>query len=376
MRNDDGDRGGVPPPAAKLDGTKPTCPNPTPRIMGALSWSLVVATLHREECLLRSLRKNVQQSRPPKQVIVVDASADWERVRDRVLREVAPTLPGAEWIYLGAARRSLPYQRNRGLELCTSDIIFYLDDDAFMYGHCAEKIMRVYESDEREAVGGVSAALAPMHEPPLASVPAVEATTSLWREKLFALWDQEHLFLPYDGHYHEQPLSTKQRQQGLVARSLFHGCRMTFRTSAVRAVGGSDEVLLRTAFGEDCDLSYRVSRNYALVMEPSALLFHEQTPVARAKRALNTTLILLNAIALYRLHAPAERQRKRRIFGFLSKRLALDIFRDGLRGRLDAPCVRGALRALRHVPALLALDTKALRREYEKLQIQLCDGAS
>jgi GT2 family glycosyltransferase len=296
-------------------------------------------------------------------------------VRERALSEVAPAVPGVEWIYVGSAQRSLPYQRNRGLDLCTSDIIFYLDDDAFMYHDCAEKIMRVYESDSRQEIGGVSAALAKAHENRVASVTVAETKAPpLWKQAIFALWDQEHLFLPYDGRYHERPLSTEQKQQGLVPRSLFHGCRMTFRTSAVRAIGGSDEVLLRTAFGEDCDLSYRVSREHALVMEPSALLFHEQTPVARAKRGLNTTLILLNAVALFRLHAPAERQRKSRIFGFLSKRLALDAIRDGMRGRLDAPCVRGALRALRHVPALLALDPKILPLEYEKLQIQLCDG--
>jgi hypothetical protein len=343
--------------------------------MHSLSWSLVVATLHREECLLRSLRANVQQARLPKQVIVVDASADWERVRERVLREIAPTAPSVEWIYVGSARRSLPYQRNRGLDLCTSDVLFYLDDDSFMYRDCAEKLMRVYESDSRHEIGGVSAALAPTHESHVASAPGAEVNQPpLWKQKLFALWDQEKLFLPYDGRYHERPLSPEQQQQGLVPRSLFHGCRMTFRTSAVRAIGGADEVLIRTAFGEDCDLSYRVSRTQALVMEPSALLFHEQTPVARTKRAVNTTLVLLNAVALYRLHAPAEQQREGRIFSFLSKRLALDALRDGMRGRLDAPCARGALRALRHVPALLALDPEILRREYEKLQIQLCDG--
>jgi GT2 family glycosyltransferase len=345
--------------------------------MSALSWSLVVATLNREECLLRSLRANVQQARPPKQVIVVDASAEWERVRERALREIAPAVPGVEWIYVGSARRSLPYQRNRGLDLCTSDIIYYLDDDAFMYRDCAEKIMRVYESDSRHEIGGVSAALAPTHENRVAPATVAEIKAPpLWKEALFSLWDQEHLFLPYDGRYHARPLSTEQRQQGLVPRSLLHGCRMTFRTGAVRAIGGSDEMLLRTAFGEDCDLSYRVSRKHALVMEPFALLFHEQTPVARTKRALNTTLILLNAIALFRLHAPADRQRRSRIFGFLTKRLALDAIRDGMRGRLDAPSVRGVLRALRHVPALLALDPEILRREYEKLQIQLCDGPS
>jgi len=351
-------------------------PQPSPSLgERPLSWSLVVATLHREECLLRSLRANVQQSRPPKQVIVVDASADWQRVRKRALREIAPATPDVEWIYVGSARRSLPYQRNRGLDLCTSDVIFYLDDDAFMYRDCAEKMMRIYESDSRQEIGGVSAALAPAHENRIGPLPVAETNkTPLWKGMLFALWDQERLFLPYDGGYHQRPLSTEQQQQGLVPRSLFHGCRMTFRTSAVRAVGGSDEVLLRTAFGEDCDLSYRVSRQHALVMEPSALLFHEQTPVARTKRALNTTLVLLNAVALYCLHAPAGRRRRSRILGFLSKRLALDAVRDGMRGRLNVPCARGALRALRHVPALLKLDPETLRREYEKLQIQLCDA--
>lgn len=341
--------------------------------MSLLNWSLVVATLNREECLLRSLRANIQQSRPPKQVVVVDASADWERVRDRALREIAPLVPGIEWTYVGSQRRSLTFQRNRGLDLCTSDIIFYLDDDSFMYRDCAEKIMRVYESDDRQEIGGVSAALAASPEAAPPSDGSAAKAPPSWTRALSALWDQEELFIPYDGGYHKRTLSVEQQRRGLIPVALFHGCRMTFRTAAVHAVGGSEELLVRTAFGEDCDLSYRVSRNHALVMEPKALLFHEQTPVARPKRMLNTTLILLNAVALYRLHAPAEIQRRSHVFGFLSKRLALETIRDGIRARLAAPCVRGALRALRFAPTVLALEPVSLRREYEKLQTQLCE---
>jgi GT2 family glycosyltransferase len=343
--------------------------------LSTLDWSLVVATLNREECLVRSLRANVQQSRPPKQVIVVDASTGWKDVRDRVLREVAPLAPSVEWIYVGSAQRSSTYQRNRGLERCQSGIVFFLDDDSFMYRNCAETIMRVYEADQGESIGGVSAALAPTHESDDAK-PEPTATDSQprWSRALHALWDQEKLFLPYDGTYHVRELSAEQQQRGLHPLALFHGCRMTFRTNLVRAIGGFEETLRRTAFGEDCDLSYRVSRKHALVLSPSALLFHEQTPVARPKRMLNTTLILLNAVVLYRLHAPKERQSKRHVLGFLAKRLALEALRDGMRARFRAPCVRGALRALQYAPALLALDLETLGPEYAKLQDQLCQS--
>ena len=128
--------------------------------MGSLTWSLVVATLNREDCLVRSLRANTAQSRPPKQVIVVDSSADWEKVRARVLTELAPRTPGIEWVYLPSDQRSLTRQRNLGFVHCTSDIAFFLDDDSFMYPDCAEEIMGVYEADVNAELGGVCAGLA------------------------------------------------------------------------------------------------------------------------------------------------------------------------------------------------------------------------
>jgi GT2 family glycosyltransferase len=287
-------------------------------------------------------------------------------------------VPGIEWIYIGSERRSSTYQRNRGLDRCQGDIVFFLDDDSFMYRDCAEMILRVYESDLRQEIGGVSAALAACRESQVPQVtnrrPNRPNEARPWARVLTSLWDQEQLFLPYDGAFHVRRLSDEQRQQGLVPVALFHGCRMTFRINAARAAGGFDEVLIRTAFGEDCDFSYRISRTQSLVLAPSALLFHEQTPAARPKRRLNTTLILLNAVALYRLHAPPAWQRKSHILRFLSKRLALETLRDGMRGRLAAPCIRGALRALRYAPGLLALDSEQLREEYPKLQTQLCEA--
>src|SRR5262249_26072267 len=117
-------------------------------------------------------------------------------------------------------------------------------------------------------------------------------------------WWQDRLFIPYDGSFHVRAVNGTTSDVEPVA--LFHGCRMTFRAAAVREAGGFEEMLTGACYGEDIDVSYRVSRKKALVWSKKAMLRHEQVPVARPKRELNTALVLLNAIALYKMHGPKE----------------------------------------------------------------------
>jgi GT2 family glycosyltransferase len=342
------------------------------RHMGTLTWSLVVATLNREDCLLRSLRVNSTQTRPPKQVIVVDSSDNWDKVRGRVLAEVAPGAPGVEWIYLGSDQRSSTRQRNLGLARCTADVVFFLDDDSFMYHDCAEEIMRVYEADVHSEIGGVSAALVGAHEgSPVTAEERRGGVSGRIKRVVESMWDQEKLFIPYDGRFHRRRVDAA--VGSLVPVPLFHGCRMTFRAQAARAEGGFEEMLIRTAYGEDGDFSYRVSREHALVVAPNARLYHEQTPVQRPKRTMNTSLILLNAIALYRLNHPGSSASWRVAYRYLAKRALLELARDCAKPARRMPNTRGVLRALKHVPAVLALDGDRLRRSYVDIQRQLFD---
>lgn len=340
----------------------------------SLQWSLAVATLNREDILLRSLRANVHQTRPPRQIIVVDSSENWQRVRDRVLGEVAPEAPDVEWIYVGSDIRSSTHQRNMGLARCTSDVVFFLDDDSFMYRDCAEEVMRVYEADDKELIGGVCASLTERLEgdPAPEGHPGDAKSDGLGSRLMqFAhrQWWQDKLFIPYDGSFYQRDV------EGLAADiipvAMFHGCRMTFRANAVRSAGGFEEMLIRTAYGEDIDLSYRVSRKQALVASPKALLRHEQVAVARPKRELNTALVLLNAIALYKVHGTASGSAQRRAYTFLIDRAALEFIRDCVRPRRWMPYTVGVLRATRFVPTILALDAETLRKEYVGIQRQL-----
>lgn len=357
--------------------------------MGSLTWSLVVATLNREDCLVRSLRANTSQSRPPKQVIVVDSSADWEKVRARVLTELAPRTPGVEWVYVPSDQRSLTRQRNLGFVHCTSDVAFFLDDDSFMYPDCAEEIMRVYQADVNAELGGVCAGLAAEPPPSPSAVPngpagetqsespadsSGSSALSWIKSSMSPLWYQERLFLPYDGSFHPRSVAGIPRDVG-VPVALFHGCRMTFRAPAVRAAGGFQEMLVRGAYGEDADFSYRVSRQGALIMAVRARLFHEQTPAQRAKVSVTVCLVLLNAIALYRLNAEGVGAGNGLgpTSAFLAKRLLLELLADCARGARELPNARGVWRALRHLPEVLRIPRHQLPSAYADLQRRLLE---
>ena len=105
-----------------------------------LNWALVVATYRREQILPRCLRLGVQQTRPPVEVIVVDASPGWDKTRDTILGGLAAEHPQIRWSYQAAEKRSLPAQRNQGIRQAHPDILFLVDDDSLMYSDCAEKI--------------------------------------------------------------------------------------------------------------------------------------------------------------------------------------------------------------------------------------------
>jgi GT2 family glycosyltransferase len=191
---------------------------------------------------------------------------------------------------------------------------------------------------------------------------------------MHSFWDQERLFIPYEGHYHSHAIDLAGIPAHVSEERLFHGCRMTFRASAVREAGGCDEVLIRQCFAEDIDISYRVSRHHALVGTRKAFLFHALTAASRASRAIQSTLVILNAVVLYRLHSSRRSGRNRVAYGFALRRLAIELLRDGLKPWRGFPNARGVLRALHCMPGILRRTDAQLRHDYPQIQLELVDA--
>lgn len=360
-----------------------------------MDWSMVICTLNRFEVLKCALRTTLWQTVPPRQVIVVDASDDWQRCREQVLGEFGTAAPAVEWIYIGSETRSLTHQRNLGIERCTSPIVFLFDDDTFAYPDCAERILSVYARDVRGEVGGVSAGLSPANPLEVAAAspvadgapapgtaapapaqvaPAAAHDYRGWREWIRSLWYPERLFLPYDGRYYRRIPGWSLADPSLATAAVFHGCRMTFRAAVLREAGGCEEVLVRHAFGEDIDISYRVSQRHALLVHMDALVFHATAPAARTGSIAQATLVPLNSAVLYLLHAtqPVDHGRKAR--RFVLGRLAIELLRDGLRPWRGLPHARGALAAFRELGPLRRLSRERLREVYPPVQHRITDA--
>lgn len=344
-----------------------------------LSWSLIVCTINRREVLEQSLGTAINQTRLPKQIIVVDASDDWEFSKTRILDSLARDYKSIEWIYVDSEQKSLTYQRNAGFKFCKSDVVFFLDDDSFMYPNCAEEIMQVYENDKFQRVGGVSAILAITPPQTLLNNDQNERKIeppSKWKPSLapmYKLWYQDQLFIPYDGKYHTHDISELASRSSVVSEVLFHGCRMTYRTSVVKEVGGFDEVLIRGAIAEDSDISYRVSRKYALVIATQARIFHEQTKIARINSYKNSMMVILNIVVLFLLNTKGDNEVSFLIYRHVIWRLLLELIRDSAKPQQGFPHVRGVFQAILYLPKILQMNKNQLRRWYPQFQAHILD---
>jgi GT2 family glycosyltransferase len=242
-----------------------------------------------------------------------------------------------------------------------------------MYSNCAEQILRVYELDANQSVAGVCATLACDTESD-SSTSKIDALSPNIRQRLLdkfqRFWDQEQLFIPYDGKYHRK-VAPHIPDSVAAPVGLFHGCRMTFRLKVLREVGGFEELLLRSAYCEDGDCSYRVSRKGTLLVARNAQIFHEQTTQERTKRRLNTLMILMNAIVLFELNKSPELRSNVVIYSFLAKRAALEFLRDSFKLRLQFPNLSAVFEAFTLTPKLIKLRSESLRDEYLKTQERL-----
>ncbi|MEC4802830.1 MAG: glycosyltransferase [Jaaginema sp. PMC 1080.18] len=337
-----------------------------------LTWSGLIPTLNRGNILRNSLPTFINQTRLPKQIIVVDASDSWQESKVEILGTIAPTKPEIEWIYLHSDIKSLTYQGNLGAEKCSSDILFLLDDDSFPYPNYAEKVLKVYESDREGIVGGVCGFLVNTlpnginQEFSKTLRSASEKRRGIFVQAVQRLWYQERFFLPYDGKYHIYDTSKIAKEVPIQDLALLHGCRMSYRISAFREVGGFDTILINK--GTDVDLSYRVSQKYALVLACDALIYHDETPVARLKRYNMACLVVANALVLYILKASQEQNIVLTTYLFAITRCLLELARDAAKPQRGFPHARGAFYALRSLPKFLKLDRDRLREWYPEYQ--------
>ncbi|MGD1278307.1 MAG: glycosyltransferase [Tepidisphaeraceae bacterium] len=343
-----------------------------------LHWSLVIATYQRQQILQRCLRLAAGHTRPPRQIIIVDASPDWQRSRDAVLSTLAAEHAEIAWIYVPAERRSAAAQRNQGIRLADAEIIFLIDDDSLMYPDCAAQIMRVYEADAGGAVAGVSPVHVPLppDRPQAAAGDAAERGTTKRHGRLMRfvrrLLAADDIFVPYDEDFPRHALPPALAQLPVTLRPLMVGSGMTLRRE-VCLREPFEEILGYYAYGEDSDAGYRASRGGALVTALSARVCHIGAGGGRLDRFVVAALGALNPLVLHRLYSTDLNRSRRRLRRMMARRMLILLGKDLSQGRFALPNVRGMLYAWRRMDEVFARSPEELRVWYPQVQKDLVD---
>jgi len=340
----------------------------------ALTWGLVVATYGRGKLLAECVRLAVTQTRPPAEVVIVDASPDAETTHAAV--KAITRSRGVALQYVEAARASSAAQRNQGIALASADVLFLIDDDTLLYPDCAERILRVYEADAAGAIAGVGGVHVP-EPPPTAdpqyrdSPPPARAQGSLRARtaRIAQRWSYRGsgFFLPYDREFPRHRLPSSCRGLPVEPALVLDGFRLTLRRSAL-AHESFEEMLARYAVSEDQDLSYRVSRHGMLVEARDARLTHLAFPGGRVSPRAVALLRTTNRLALNVLHSPHRARTVARYAAAVPLHVATALALDVLSGDWSLARAAGTLAAIPPAIRLLGMTPTRVRAWYPAFQ--------
>lgn len=212
----------------------------------AVSVVICAYTLDRWPQLCASIESAVNQSLPPKEVVVVvDHNRD-------LLERVQHTFPDIS-VVPNTGRQGLSGARNSGIAAAQGSIVVFLDDDAAGRKDWLERLVRPFDDPSVMIVGGTAVPVWPDARP---------------------TWMPPEFDWVVGCTYRGMPT------ERAVVRNVM-GCNMAFRRAALDAVGPFEEAMTRvgaTPVGGDeteyCIRANRVLGGGTIIFEPSAVVDH------------------------------------------------------------------------------------------------------
>lgn len=274
------------------------------------NYEIVLVTRNRPEILCETLPRFVCQDRQPSRLIIVDSSDDERGIESAIAAagSANPTVP----VEVVRSPPGMTRQRNIGLGLVQEPVVVFPDDDSVWYRNTAQELLRIYELDSEERVGGVcgrDASRAPAFSS-RAGWGVLERSVApvgySLRQSLLRSWTKKGnpgSVDPFrtlgDGFASAADLPAALQGQSCVLVPWMTGYRMSFRTRVIREVGFC-ELMSEYSLFEDVLASMQVwTRGYLLVGANEALVEHRRAPGRRgdgfrmgAMQVLNRAYIL------------------------------------------------------------------------------------
>ena len=339
------------------------------------TYGVVIASYNRHDILPICIEHVLRQGLLPKEIIIVDATAEWAPMRERIAEMVHRAAPDVAFQYVPAAARSLTAQRNQGIALATADVLFLIDDDSLMFPECAREIMAIYHADRTGDIAGVQAALAAAAPSSDSRLPEQKAVGGMgwapsgallnWINRYVFMMAADQLFLPYWGRLPAKP--PRIEADGAYVVPLLQGCRMTYRREVI-ARERFDQDLEKYAAAEDLDASYRASRHGVLLEAERARIYHHTVASGRLSRGHAAELSAMNIAFLLRKNAGAGGGPLLRLYSWLGRRLFAEFLKDALSRRFALPQWRAMLHTSGSAWRLWTVPPSELSKRYAAIQ--------
>ncbi len=244
---------------------------------GLPTTSLVIPTYNRPVDLEICLRSVLTQTVLPQEVLIIDDGA-LETVPLRNELEAA----GISAIYYRKDTPGLTESRNKGIDLASGEIIFFLDDDTELFPEYFQAILEAYDDPAVMGVGALIANLKPMTPARLLRW----AIDVIFLNRGFRAGN----VLPsgFCTDFGETPF----RVRTLRETDFQDGCAASYRCKVFEELRFTDGYR-SWGLGEDKDFSYQVAKRHRMLIQPQALLNHYESPTMRPdKRAWGRKFVL------------------------------------------------------------------------------------
>lgn len=250
-----------------------TDPQDVPRFMTpSAREAIIICTRNRPSHLQKTLRSVAEADQSvPRILLVIDASDSAQRETNR---EAVREMGNAQWSHVRYTDQpSLARQRNFAVEkLAPSvEIVHFIDDDVTVDPAYFDTLSGVFSAEPD--LGGVGGAII---DPENEKVTRARQVA----QRLFLLTHPEPGRVLPSGCTSNAQYPPTDDESGLRATQWLSGCSSSYRRSILNR-NKFDERLTGYSMLEDLDLSYRVSRESRLAVQPEAQLVHRRAPLNR-----------------------------------------------------------------------------------------------
>jgi glycosyltransferase involved in cell wall biosynthesis len=336
-----------------------------------LDYDIVIATANRPDILRVSLPSMMRQSRPPRALIIADASDDHESLV-RAVQEV--TASASFRLEVFPTSRGAAPQRNAGLAYSTSPVIFFPDDDSVWYDDVAENVMRIYERDAEGRIGGVGQIES--FEPPVQLSQKDEEARRGSRLGTLKYWVSEarhrilNRLMDNPLHVcglellaqHAPPDWLAELDAIPIERQI--GFRMSYRAESVRRHRFDETLHLPRSALEDFELSYAVLHDQMLVEAQNAKVYHHRFAGARGAPVESGIQPFLNLCYIVCKHSPPGSAARRAIYPYTRVLLAEAILLRAPTSTFEQNRTLGMRRARRAFQYLIESPPEELTARY------------